>query len=285
MSSGAAQPVGASRVVVIGAGFAGLAAVRALQGSPARVTPVDRHIYSTFQPLLYQVATGGLNPGDVAYAVRSFVRRRGASFRHGTLTAVSERQVVLADGSRLDYDYLILAAGVTTNHFGVPGAEEHSIAPYTRRQAIVLRDRLMSALEQLSTRGQDAELTVLIVGGGATGVETAGALAELRNAGVKAGFPEIDPRHVHIVLVEQGPELLAPYHPRLRRYALSQLRRRGVDVRLDTPVRELTSRDVTIGAGGHPVTRPHHLGCRRHRGGSGQGLGSAAGKGWSDPGG
>ena len=238
-----------SRVVVVGAGFAGMAAVRELRESGAEVTLVDRHIYSTFQPLLYQVATGGLNPGDIAYPVRNFVHRHGARFRRGVVTAIDTeaRELIVGGGARVGYDYLLLASGVTTNHFGVPGAAEHSMALYTRREAILLRDRLMAGLEQLATRDGTGDLTVVVVGGGTTGVETAGALAELRNAGVKAAFPEIAPSQVNVVLIEQGPELLAPYPPRLRRYTLAQLRKRGVEVLLDTPVLAVTPGTVTLG--------------------------------------
>jgi NADH dehydrogenase len=238
-----------SRVVVVGAGFAGMAAVRELHKSGAEVTLVDRHIYSTFQPLLYQVATGGLNPGDIAYPVRNFVHRHGARFRRGVVTTIDTeaRELIIDGGTRMGYDYLLLASGVTTNHFGVPGAAQHSMALYTRGEAILLRDRLMASLEQLAARDGTGDLTVVVVGGGTTGVETAGALAELRNAGVKAAFPEIDPSRVNVVLVEQGPELLAPYPPRLRHYTLAQLRKRGVEVLLNTAVLAVTPDTVTLG--------------------------------------
>jgi NADH:ubiquinone reductase (H+-translocating) len=238
-----------SRVVVVGAGFAGMAAVRELHGSPSQVTLVDRHIYSTFQPLLYQVATGGLNPGDIAYPVRNFVHHHDARFRRGIVSSLDTeaRELVLEGGARVGYDYLLLASGVTTNHFGVPGAAEHSLALYTRREAILLRDRLMASLEQLATGGSGGDITIVVVGGGTTGVETAGALAELRNAGVKAAFPEISPCRVNVVLIEQGPELLAPYPPRLRHYTLNQLRKRGVEVLLNTSVLKVTPDTVTVG--------------------------------------
>src|SRR6185312_15432294 len=238
-----------SRVVVVGAGFAGMAAVRELRESGGQVTLVDRHIYSTFQPLLYQVATGGLNPGDIVYPTRNFVRRHGARFRRGSVTAIDThaRELVLDGGARLGYDYLLLASGVTTNYFGVPGAAEHTMALYTRQEAIILRDCLMAGLEALAARTGTGDLTAVIVGGGATGVETAVAMAELRNAAVKTAFPEITPRQVNIMLLEQGPELLAPYPPRLRRYALAQLRKREVQVRLDTAVREVTPHTVVLG--------------------------------------
>lgn len=239
----------APRVVVVGAGFAGLAAVRALRGAGAAVTLVDARIYSTFQPLLYQVASGGVNAGDVAYPIRRFARRNGATFRRGRVVSVGPDDVVLDDGRHLGYDYLVLATGVTTNHFGVPGAREHSMALYTRRDAVRLRDRLTEGLEQLAAQGAGEDVTVVVVGGGPTGVETAGALAELRAASARAGFPELEPSRIHIVLVERGPELLGPYHPRLRSYTLQQLRRRGVEVRLGTEIRELTEDHAVLGDG------------------------------------
>ena len=239
------------RVVVAGAGFAGLAAVRELSGTGADVTLVDRHVYSTFQPLLYQVATGGLNPGDITYPVRAFARGRATRFRRGTVTGVDteKSRVVLDDGTLLDYDYLVLAVGVAANYFEVPGAAEHSLAIYTRREAISVRDHLMGHLEAAAARGGEDDVSIVVVGGGATGVEMAGTLAELRDAGLRVAFPEIDPRRVHVIVVEQGPELLAPFHPQLRAYTHRQLVQRGVDVRLRTAIREVTPSAVVIDDG------------------------------------
>src|SRR5262245_12108002 len=246
----ASKPSGAAKVVVVGAGFAGLAAVRELAGSGAAVTLVDRNIYSTFQPLLYQVATGGLNPGDVAYLVRGSVRRVGARFRHGSLVAIDHAagEVVLDTGARLPFDRLVLATGVTTNYFGVPGAADHALTLYRRDEAITLRDHLMGALERLADRrdGGDGALSIVVVGGGATGVEMAGTLAELRNVGLRAVFPEIDPARFSVRLVEQGPELLAPFDARLRRYTRTQLERRGVDVRTDSAIAEVMPGSVVL---------------------------------------
>ena len=153
--AGPAAPDGPPRVVVIGAGFAGLTAVRTLNGSGAEVTLVDRNPYSTFQPLLYQVATAGLSPSDVAYPLRSFARRNRTRFRLGDLARLdtAARRVVLSDGGTLDYDYLILAIGVTAAFFGIPGAAEHSWSLYTRRDAVALRNRLTSGLDRLSVAG------------------------------------------------------------------------------------------------------------------------------------
>src|SRR3984885_6748466 len=131
------------RVIVVGMGFAGLATGRGLSDARMRVTLVDRNIYSTFQPLLYQVATGGLNPSDVAYPLRGFAHKYGARYHRGELRHVDAdaRTITLADGEQLTYDYLILATGVAAAYYGVTGADKHSFALYTRRDAVALRDQ------------------------------------------------------------------------------------------------------------------------------------------------
>lgn len=233
-------------VVVLGAGFAGLSATAELARSGFRVTLVDHHPYNTFQPLLYQVATGGLNPGDVTYSLRYFAaRRRGVRFRRATVTGIDhdQRDVLCDDGLRIPYDYLIIATGVTTNHFGIPGAADYSMSMYTRSEALRVRDTIFGGLEALAGRtepGSDAvsegRFTVLVVGGGATGVEMAGALAELRDNAVRTVYPELDPARIHVVLVEMGEAVLPPFDDSLRRYALRELIKRGVDVRLKTAI-------------------------------------------------
>jgi NADH:quinone reductase (non-electrogenic) len=240
----------APRVIVVGAGFGGLAATGELARAGARVTLVDRNVYSTFQPLLYQVATAGLNPGDVAYPVRGFTRKRGARFRLGELTGIdaAARRITLADGGQLEYDYLILATGVTAAYYGVTGAAEHTLGLYTRRDAITLRDHIVARLERLDI-GPARDINFSVVGGGATGVELAGALAELRSTALEAAFPEVDLDRVHIRLVEQAPVLLAPFHRALQEYALRQLRERDIDVRLDAKILEVTPDAVRLADG------------------------------------
>jgi NADH dehydrogenase len=237
---------GAPRVIVVGAGFAGLAAVKALDRTGAQVMLVDRNIYSTFQPLLYQVATGGLNPGDVAFPLRVFAAKHGTSFRHGELRRIdaAARRITLTDGAVLDYDYLVLGTGVSAAYYGVTGAEEHTVGLYTRRDAVVLRDHVLDRLEQLDIQGPGKAVNFTVVGGGATGVELAGALAELR--ALDDAFPEVDQADENIHLVEMAPALLAPFHPRLQANALAELRRRGVDVRLNTKIREITEDRVIL---------------------------------------
>ena len=236
----------APHVVICGAGFGGLSAIRGLTRAGLRVTLVDGHLYSTFQPLLYQVATAGLNPGDVAYPAGGFVRRYGAVFRRAELAAIDpvSRRVKLGNGHELGYDYLILATGVTTAFYGVKGAADNTFGLYTRTDAIALRDHLMAGFERLSVA--DGDLHVTVVGGGATGVELAGTLAELRRTVLSSTFPDVDPARVRVRLVEMAPYLLGPFHEKLREYAKAQLLARDVDVRLDTRIGEVTADQVRL---------------------------------------
>jgi len=241
-----------ARVVIVGAGFAGLSAVGKLRKAGLHVTVIDKHLYSTFQPLLYQVATGGLNPGDVAYPVGGFTVRRNARYMRGELVAIdtSTRVARLADGREIGYDYLILATGVSANYFGVQGAEENTFGLYSRTDAIVLRDHIMNGFEWLSADpDRRREFAVTVVGGGATGVELAGTLGELRNDMLRATFPDVDPARLHIRLVETAPELLMPFHPKLREYTRRQLVKRGIDIRVNTTIREVTDGQVLLADG------------------------------------
>jgi NADH dehydrogenase len=242
-------PEDAPRVIVVGAGFAGVTAVAELHRAGAAVLLVDRNVYSTFQPLLYQVATGGLNPGDVAYPLRTFARKKAARFRPGELAGIDPdgRRITLTDGTVLGYDYLVLGTGVSAAYYGVTGAAENTFGLYTRHDAVALRDHIMARLERLDIEGRGNAVHFTVVGGGATGVELAGALAELR-ADADA-FPEVDQADVHIRLVEMAPALLAPFHPKLQSYALTELRRRGVDVHLDTKIAEITADQVILANG------------------------------------
>jgi NADH:ubiquinone reductase (H+-translocating) len=232
-------------------GFAGLATVKGLTRAGMQVTLVDRNIYSTFQPLLYQVATGGLTPSDVAYPLRGFAHRYGARFHRGELAQIDDqaKKIVLSNGEQLDYDYLVLATGVTAAYYGVAGADKHSLAMYTRPDAVALRDQLMAWLERLSGEERGRSLTMTIVGGGATGVELAGTLAELRNIALDTAFPEIDRSRVQVRLVEQAQSLLASYTPSLREYAHRQLLARHVEVMLGATIHEITADHVVLAGG------------------------------------
>ena len=239
----------APHVVICGVGFAGTSGVSRLTRAGLRVTLLDANLYSTFQPLLYQVATAGLNPGDVAYPAGSLARRYGAMYRRGELAAIDPagRVVKLADGRELGYDYLVIATGVSASYYGIEGAAENTYGLYTRKDALALRDRLMAGFERLSVEGGD--LYVTVVGGGATGVELAGTLAELRAVVLRATFPDVDAARVHVRLVEMAPALLGPFDEKLRDYARAQLDRRGVDIRLSTRISEVTERQVVLADG------------------------------------
>ncbi|HET7017612.1 MAG TPA: NAD(P)/FAD-dependent oxidoreductase [Streptosporangiaceae bacterium] len=238
------------RVVIVGSGFAGLTAQNRLAKSGFAVTLVDRNVYSTFQPLLYQVATAGLTSADVAYPAWTAAHKTHSEFLRGEVVGVdtATRQVQLADGGVLDFDYLIIATGVSAAFFGVTGAAEHSFSLYTRHDSIILRNRLMEELEKRSA-GDDSDLGITIVGGGATGVELAGTLAELRNIALPASFPDVDQKRVCVTLIELGPALLAPFNKKLQEYAKRELVKRGVDVRLGTKIERVESDRVFIAGG------------------------------------
>ena len=241
-------------VVVIGGGFGGLSATETLAKEGFRVTLIDRHPYNTFQPLLYQVATGGLNAGDVTYSLRYFsARYRNVNFRRTTAIGIDheKREVLCDDGVNIAYDYLIVANGITTNHFGIPGAAEYSVSMYTRAEALRVRDMIFGGIETIAGMSEEhtGGFTVVVVGGGATGVEIAGQLAELKSHAVPVVWPELNPALMHVVLVEMGPALLAPFDDKLRRYTLRELVKRGVDVRLKTAISEVHADKVDFKGG------------------------------------
>jgi NADH:ubiquinone reductase (H+-translocating) len=242
----------APHAIIVGAGFAGQSAVDGLRKAGLRVTMIDKNLYSTFQPLLYQVATGGLNPGDIAYPVGGFTARRHARYTRGDLAAIDQqtRHITLTDGRRLDYDYLILATGMSANYFGVKGAAENTFGLYTRVDSLLLRDHIMDGFERLNAYpGRYPEFTITVVGGGATGVELAGTLGELRADVLRATFPDVDPGRVHVRLIEMASALLMPFAPKLREYTRKQLAARDVDIRLNTRILEVTPDSVVVDDG------------------------------------
>ncbi len=251
-----ASPAFASlpHVVVVGGGFAGVAVARGLSNQPVRVTIVDRHNFHTFLPLLYQVATAGLEPADVAYPIRTiFGHARNVGFRHGRVREVDESQnrVVLDDGTELAYDHLVVATGATASYFGIPGAREHALPLYSLADARRLRNRLLSSLEAADARSDHdpATLTYVVVGGGPTGVETAGALAELIGIVLRRDGLRIDPASVRVVLVDLADRLLTAFPVSAGRYALRQLQLRGIDVRLGQSVVEVGPSVLRLASG------------------------------------
>jgi NADH dehydrogenase len=248
-------------VVVIGAGFAGLRAVRRLVSEPVDVTLVDRHNYNTFHPLLYQVATAGLDEGGVAHTIRAtFADSANVEVQLGTVVGVdfTERAVHLEDGTSLGYDALILAAGATTNDFGIPGVATHAFPLYTLSQAIQLRQHILTcfeAAERDPALVDEGALTCLIVGGGPTGVEMAGTLAELFTKVLAKGYRRADVHRARVIVIEMGTELLASFRPASRQNARESLADRGVEVRFGERVSEVSARWVRLASGEELLTR------------------------------
>jgi NADH dehydrogenase len=231
------QEPGRPRVLIVGAGFGGLSAARALAKAPVDVTVVDRRNFHLFQPLLYQVATAGLNPSDVAWPVRGILNRQAnARVLLGEVNGVDAvaREASLADGRRLAYDWLIIATGATHNYFG--NDRWAPIAPGLKRvdDATLIRRRILLAFERAENSTDAGErrrlMTFAIIGAGPTGVELAGAIAELSKKALAADFRAIDPRGTRIVLIEGGPRVLGAFPPELSAYAQKSLERMGVEV-------------------------------------------------------
>ena len=245
---------GSPHVVVVGAGFAGLQAVKALAkvNPPVRVTLLEQHNYHLFQPLLYQLATGLVQPADIAHPVRGIVRRhRRTSVRMATVSGVDfdTREVLTEEGRRFGYDYLILAAGATTATFGIPGVEEHSYPLKSMPDALRLRAHLLRQFELAENDPAEIDkgaLTVVVVGGGPTGVEMAGALHELFRHVLVHDFPELDINRAKVVLLEAMDHLLAPFHPSSREHALEILAKREVEVRLGQALERATPTEVVL---------------------------------------
>ncbi|HTD52884.1 MAG TPA: NAD(P)/FAD-dependent oxidoreductase, partial [Thermoanaerobaculia bacterium] len=236
----------------VGAGFGGLTAARALARAPVRVTVVDRRNHHLFQPLLYQVATAALSPGDIAYPIRSILRHQAnATVLLADVLQVEPetRRLVLDEGS-LNYDYLIVATGARHSYFGHD--EWEALAPGLKslEDAIEIRRRILLAFER-AEREKDVErrrtlLTFVLVGGGPTGAELAGAIAEISRHVLVSDFRSIDPREARILLLEAGPRILPTFPEELSNRAAESLRRLGVEIRENSPVTAIAPDSVEI---------------------------------------
>lgn len=230
------------RVVIVGAGFGGLAAARELANADVDVLMINRTNYHGFWPLLYQVATAGLEPESIAYPVRAILRRyRNADFLLAEVNGVDFAQrLVLTDVGAVGYDYLVLAAGSTTNFFGNEGFEQYTLGMKDLDEAQRLRNHILTCFEHAVAETDPvrraALLTFVVVGGGPTGVELAGAFIELIRHVMRKDYPMLDVHQAHVVLVEATDRVLATFPESLQRAALDRLRRMGVDVRLNAPV-------------------------------------------------
>ncbi len=244
------------RVVIVGGGFAGLNAARALRRAAVQVTLVDRRNFHLFQPLLYQVATGGLSPANIAAPLRSIVeRQKNCEVLLGEVRGfdVSHR-LVHFDGMQIAYDTLIVAAGARHSYFGHPEWEAFAPGLKTIEDATEIRRRLLTAFE-LAEREADLEhrrrlLTIVIVGGGPTGVELAGTMAEIARYTLQREFRHIEPSDAQIVLIEAGERVLSAYPPDLSEKAQRSLERLGVVVRAKTRVADMTADHVLVNFGG-----------------------------------
>ncbi|MBM3600072.1 MAG: NAD(P)/FAD-dependent oxidoreductase [Alphaproteobacteria bacterium] len=240
------------RVVIVGAGFGGLSAAKALAGAPVDVVLVDKRNYHLFQPLLYQVATAGLSPADIAAPIRGIVRRQAnVSVVLGKVTGIDPAaREVLTDEARISYDFLVLATGARHAYFGrdewepfAPGLKKIDDATAIRRRILMAFER--AELEVDAGRRRDL-LTFVIVGGGPTGVELAGAIAELARKTLSADFRHIDPRAARVILIEAGPRVLAAFPPSLSEQARRSLERLGVEVRTGHPVDTCDAGGVSV---------------------------------------
>ena len=242
------------RVVILGAGFGGLQAALALRDAPVQVIVVDRRNHHLFQPLLYQVATAALSPADIAYPIRAILRhQKNADVLLDEAVAIdlARRELVLRE-ARLPYDYLVVAAGARHAYFGHEEWESRAPGLKSLEDALEIRRRILLAFEEAdrepSPERRRALLTFVIVGGGPTGVELAGAIAEISRHVLVDDFRHIDPREARIVLVEAGPRVLPTYTDATSLNAESALRERGVEVRTGAPVTLVDAEGVQLGA-------------------------------------
>ena len=248
------------RVVIVGAGFGGLNAAKALARAPVQITVIDRQNFHTFQPLLYQVATAGLSPGEIAAPIRSILRsHKNIEVLMAEVSGFDlERRIVMTTESNISYDYLIVAAGAGHSYFGHDEWEPYAPGLKTIEDALEIRRRVLLAFEleerQAATGETAVPLNFVVVGGGPTGVELAGTLAEIARHALAHEFRSIDPASTHILLLEGGPRVLPAYTEDLSRSAQEQLNHLGVEVRTSTVVTQIEPGAVLAGNTRLPAT-------------------------------
>ncbi|NWG35438.1 MAG: NAD(P)/FAD-dependent oxidoreductase [Chloroflexi bacterium] len=242
-------------IVIVGAGFAGLTAAKRLKNAPLRITLVDRNNYHLFQPLLYQVAITGLVPSQIAYPLRTIFRKqKNLTFRMGEVTSINlQEKYVKLNGSVIAYDYLLLAVGGETEFFGMESVREHGFQIKDIESAVATRNHLLQMFEKASRETDAAKrramLTFVVVGGGPTGVETSGALAELIAHVMRKEYPELDIREARVILLEAGKALIASYPEELRRATFQLLQKKNVEIRLGARLMEYNGQRVSLGDG------------------------------------
>ena len=240
------------RVVIAGAGFGGLTCARALKRAPVEVLLVDRNNYHLFTPLLYQVASALLDPGEIARPVRQLIRPlANADFLQATITGVDfDGRRLLTDHGPIPYDYLVLATGAQSDYFGNASIAQHSIGLKDLDEGLAVRNRILSQFEASRWTDDPARrrmlLTFAIVGGGPTGVEMAGAVSELIRLVLRRDFRDLDTNEVRVVLIEAAPHVLGAFVPSLRAAALRSLERKGIEVMLNAKVEAVTASSLKI---------------------------------------
>ncbi len=240
-------------IVIIGGGFGGVAAARAFKRENVRVTLIDKNNYHLFQPLLYQVATGGLNASDIAQPIRRIFRKQdNVQVIMGNVVEVQaeEKNVLLEDGTHLDFDFLVIAAGMKNAYFGNDLWEKNAPGLKSIRDSLEIRRKVYAAYEEAERRAQNGEtvdswLTFCVVGGGATGVELAGALREIGLETLKRDFRSISSHKIRVILIEGGDRLVAGFHPSLSEKVAKRLRKIGVEVFLNTRVSDIDNEGLT----------------------------------------
>jgi NADH dehydrogenase len=243
------------RVLVLGGGFGGIGAARSLKDADVDVVLVDKHDYHTFQPLLYQVATDLLETNTVGHPLRDlFHEQPNVAIHQATVTGVDlgAHEVSFEDMKPLTYDYLVLALGAVVNFFGTEGAGDHAFPMYTLADAVRLREHVLErweAADRDPSLIDEGALNVVVVGGGATGIETAGAMAELYRSNFAKDYPAIPQEKARLVLVEAGPDLFSMFKSDLRKYTHRVLTDRGVEVVLETAVKAIEPTRITLADG------------------------------------
>jgi NADH dehydrogenase len=246
---------GRPRVLILGGGFAGVGAAQKLKKADAEVVLVDRHDYHTFQPLLYQLATGLLETTAVGHSLRDLLSRHENTAIHKTgVTAIDleQRTAEFGEIEPITFDYLVLGLGAEVNFFGTAGAPEHAFPMYTLPHAVHFKDHLLErweAADRDPSLIEDGALNVVVVGGGPTGVETAGALAELYRGDFAKDYPGVKREDARVILVEAGPELFGMFEPKLREYAQRALTDRDVEVKTGEAVAEVSPTRVKLKSG------------------------------------
>jgi NADH:ubiquinone reductase (H+-translocating) len=244
-----------NHVVILGAGFAGIGALKKLRDADVRITIVDKRDYHTFQPLLYQVATDELGPTEVGFPIRELLHgHKNITYHQAAVKSVdlAQKQVVMDGVAPIPYDYLVLALGAVVNFFHTPGADQYALPLYTMEDAIRLKEHILKTLEEVDKNPaliDGGALNFCVVGGGPTGVELAGALVELLHTELKKDYPNLPVEQAQVFLYEHSPNLLGTFAPRLESYARKALEERGAKVQAGTGVSKIGPGSIELSTG------------------------------------